>query len=368
MKEILYSTTNYIILNPYYYNNELILSNEIFNLSIKPYFKLSKETRQLIQYSPKTKLESIFNDIEIELLPNSIAKIISSIRYYNSLVLVKNKDEIIYDTSNNCTMLKSAIKFNKDIPILHINEYNELNLYHCLYYNDINNIIIELNSDKYIIPSDSSFILCDIALLKYIKYPSKYDILLLDPPWQSMSVKRSEVYNYMSLPVLYKYLSEIKPYELLNNDGIVAIWITNDPRIKNWVINELFPKWNIIYYTTWFWIKITSYGLPVLPFSYSSRLPYECVLIGYLKEKELPNNIKENFMIISPPIGHSIKPNLSSVFEKLYNHDIKGVEYFSRQLRSNWLSIGNEVLKYQNTKCYKKVDDIDDIILKSMNY
>lgn len=98
-------------------------------------------------------------------------------------------------------------------------------------------IIKTINEIEYIIPPQSSFILCDIQLFKYINYPIKYDIMILDPPWPSMSVSRAKSYNTLTLSILEKYLSSINPEIILTDDnGIVGIWITNDPKVKQWVL------------------------------------------------------------------------------------------------------------------------------------
>lgn len=69
----------------------------------------------------------------------------------------------------------------------------------------------------------------------------KYDIMILDPPWPSMSVLRSKSYNTLTLSILEKYLSSINPEIILNDDNsIVGIWITNDPKIKQWVLYILY--------------------------------------------------------------------------------------------------------------------------------
>lgn len=61
--------------------------------------------------------------------------------------------------------------------------------------------------------------------------------MILDPPWPSMSVSRAKSYNTLTLSILEKYLSSINPEIILTDDnGIVGIWITNDPKVKQWVL------------------------------------------------------------------------------------------------------------------------------------
>lgn len=241
--DILLESSNYIILNPYILPiiTEYIFTNRIFHLPMKPYYKLSKETKQQIQNSPKTEMEAKFDIIQEEILPNTIGKILSPIRNYDSQIHEKQNIDTInsLDTASGCNMIRSAIKFNLEpFQILPISDLNDFNLYHTLFKNDsVDVCFITISGIEFIIPPQSSFILCDIQLFKYINYPIKYDIMILDPPWQSMSVSRSKSYNTLTLSILEKYLSFINPNEILDDEnGIVGIWITNDPKIKQWVL------------------------------------------------------------------------------------------------------------------------------------
>ena len=65
----------------------------------------------------------------------------------------------------------------------------------------------------------------------------------------------------------------------MNNDGVVGVWVTNDPRWLKFVINKLFHKWKIHFIGVWIWLKVTTKGLPAYAFG-SNRKSYEQIIVG----------------------------------------------------------------------------------------
>ncbi|XP_074390537.1 N(6)-adenine-specific methyltransferase METTL4-like [Zonotrichia albicollis] len=57
--------------------------------------------------------------------------------------------------------------------------------------------IIVLMGQKYLVPPRSSFLLSDISCLQpLLNYKKKYDVIVIDPPWENKSVKRSNRYVF----------------------------------------------------------------------------------------------------------------------------------------------------------------------------
>ncbi|GFR16081.1 methyltransferase-like protein 4 [Trichonephila clavata] len=52
-------------------------------------------------------------------------------------------------------------------------------------------IMVIFGSEKYVLPAKSSFHLCDIKSLENLK-GKKYDLIVLDPPWENKSVRRKK--------------------------------------------------------------------------------------------------------------------------------------------------------------------------------
>lgn len=143
--DVLLEYSNYIILNPYIIPllNEYIFSNRIFHVPIKPYYKLSKETKHQTLNSPKTEIETKYELFLEEILPNTLGNILSSIRHYDSQINEKQNIDVIpsLDTATGCNMIRSAIKFNSEsFQLLPITDLNDFNLYHTLFSNDSINL------------------------------------------------------------------------------------------------------------------------------------------------------------------------------------------------------------------------------------
>ncbi|XP_065608060.1 N(6)-adenine-specific methyltransferase METTL4 isoform X2 [Cyrtonyx montezumae] len=62
--------------------------------------------------------------------------------------------------------------------------------------------IVVLMGQKYLVPPKSSFLLSDISCLQpLLNYKKKYDVIVIDPPWENKSVKRSNRKSEDVLPV-----------------------------------------------------------------------------------------------------------------------------------------------------------------------
>lgn len=161
-------------------------------------------------------------------------------------------------------------------------------------------IIVKSDENSYIIPPNSSFLMTDIchvnSLLTFAP-PSKFHFIVMDPPWSNKSVKRSKHYSMLSTQ---SHTSSDSPrfgkqrkYEevgymfykidlpgLLRQDGLLAIWVTNNTSHVQHILNVLFPLWNLHLITVCFWLKVTIEGTPVVPFNSPHKKPYELLLVG----------------------------------------------------------------------------------------
>lgn len=51
-------------------------------------------------------------------------------------------------------------------------------------------------------------------------------------------------------------LANIPLANLLNPNGIIAVWCTNSPSQVKSVLEEMFPAWGIIFKVKWSWLKV----------------------------------------------------------------------------------------------------------------
>ncbi|VDH93915.1 Hypothetical predicted protein [Mytilus galloprovincialis] len=147
-------------------------------------------------------------------------------------------------------------------------------------------IKVKINDDFYLLPAECSFIMGDTVNLKYfstILGRNEFDFILLDPPWENKSVKRKKQYWTLNNEELFK----IPVPELSAPGCVIGVWVTNKMKHKDFVIQELFPFWNVDFITTWYWIKVTKTGSTVLDIMSEHKKPYEILILGKCKHTEM---------------------------------------------------------------------------------
>ncbi|KAI9339563.1 MT-A70-domain-containing protein, partial [Zopfochytrium polystomum] len=205
-----------------------------------------------------------------------------------------------------------------------------------------------------IIPRRSAFLLSDMSMAGPLKEFGAFDLIVMDPPWPNTSVSRYK--NYKPTTDIYSLFTLPVP-SLLSQTAVVAVWITNRPRVARFVRNKLFPAWGLEPVATWVWLKVTRNGEPVLPISGSRhRRSYEPILIGQRvgRDKRVPAALqleREKMVVIAsvPSREHSRKPPIGNVLRS-FSVGSKKLELFARCVRPGWVCWGNEVLKFNDTR------------------
>eukprot|EP01026_Neomeris_dumetosa_P061704 TRINITY_DN5825_c0_g1_i6.p2 TRINITY_DN5825_c0_g1~~TRINITY_DN5825_c0_g1_i6.p2 ORF type:complete len:152 (-),score=13.48 TRINITY_DN5825_c0_g1_i6:211-645(-) len=122
-------------------------------------------------------------------------------------------------------------------------------------------------------------------------------------------------------------------------------------KLISFVKEELLPAWDLTYYTTWLWVKITNNGQLTYSTTSSHKKPYERLIVAYknqINEKLIPRDL----FIWSTPGQHSTKPVLNRLLKCFCRNESQCLELFARHLQAGWTSWGNEVLKYQQLDEY----------------
>lgn len=185
--------------------------------------------------------------------------------------------------------------------------------------------------------------------------PGQFSLIVLDPPWENSSVKRSGRYHTMR--------QNLDPMLVLNNTlsehiapgGLVACWITNKIHTRQWAL-EAFETWGINFEEEWAWLKTTAGGLPVSDLEGLWRKPYEILLLGrhadftiggVVETTPVPKTVRRRVIIAVPDI-HSRKPCLKELMEQIMPNlaGNRTLEIFARNLTAGWWSWGNEAIKY----------------------
>ncbi|KAI6242830.1 Methyltransferase-like protein 4 [Aphelenchoides fujianensis] len=198
-----------------------------------------------------------------------------------------------------------------------------------------------INGRSYLIPPNSRFILGDVSSVRHlITRDEKFDLVVVDPPWQNKSVRRKTVYecgnsdDWTSLDVP----------ALLQPDGLLCLWETNAPSCRK-LAAELLAEWELEVISEVFWLKTTKAGHPVCDFRPWHKVPFErCVIAGRLGDvegdrKRLPPRVVVRAV---PHVCHSRKPPISEVLRRFGVHRTSGLELFARYLLPGFLSIGDQ--------------------------
>ncbi|XP_046880017.1 N(6)-adenine-specific methyltransferase METTL4 [Hypomesus transpacificus] len=218
---------------------------------------------------------------------------------------------------------------------------------------------VTLMREKYIIPPQCSFLLSDFTRMQpLVDREQTYELIVLDPPWENKSVKRSRRYSFLPSTQLKRL-----PVPSLASPGcLVVTWVTNRPSHLRFVREELYPHWGVKVLAEWLWVKVTRSGEFVFPLDSQHKRPYEVLVLGRYhgnstespspsKTSKIP--VEDQRVIVSvPSVLHSQKPSLSEVLKPFVGADASCLELFARSLLPGWACWGNEVLKFQHVNYF----------------
>ncbi|XP_062986671.1 N(6)-adenine-specific methyltransferase METTL4 isoform X2 [Elgaria multicarinata webbii] len=225
--------------------------------------------------------------------------------------------------------------------------------------------IITLMGQKYLFPPNSAFLLSDISFMQpLLDYNKKFDIIVIDPPWENKSVKRSNRYSYLS----HWQIKQIPIPALAAPDCLVVTWVTNRQKHLHFVKTDLYPHWCVDGVVEWFWVKITRSGDFVFPLDSFHKKPYEVLVLGRVKgSTDVPLRVSEDevlpnhkLIVSVPSTLHSHKPPLTEILKEYTKSDVECLELFARNLQPGWTSWGNEVLKFQHMDYFTTLQNNSD--------
>ncbi|XP_061821749.1 N(6)-adenine-specific methyltransferase METTL4 [Nerophis lumbriciformis] len=217
--------------------------------------------------------------------------------------------------------------------------------------------VVTLMGEEYVIPPHTAFLLSDFSRMEpLLRYGRKFDVIVMDPPWENKSVKRSR--RYSSLPS--SQLKRLPIPSLASPNCLVVTWVTNRPKHLRFVRDELYPHWGVEIVAEWLWVKVTTEGQFVFPLDSPHKKPYEVLVLGrYCRSQEKSSSesfstpVENQRLVVSVPSAlHSHKPSLSEVLKPYIGGDASCLELFARSLQPGWTSWGNEVLRFQHTSYF----------------
>ncbi|XP_053716107.1 N(6)-adenine-specific methyltransferase METTL4 [Synchiropus splendidus] len=214
-------------------------------------------------------------------------------------------------------------------------------------------VLVSLLGEEYVIPPHASFLLSDLTRIQpLVKDGKTFDLMVLDPPWENKSVKRSR--RYSCLPS--SQLKQLPVPLLASPDCLVVTWVTNRPSHLRFVCEELYPHWGVEVLAEWYWVKVTTAGEFVFPLDSPHKKPYEVLVLGRCRSSvsnTTRSEVESGRLIVSVPSTlHSQKPSLSDVLKPYVPAGASCLELFARSLQPGWTSWGNEVLKFQHVSYF----------------
>lgn len=189
----------------------------------------------------------------------------------------------------------------------------------------------------------------------FLQRAPKFNLIVLDPPWPNRSVRRTTTTattphykTARSLAAVRALLAAIPTPARLRDDGLVAVWITNKPRIVDLLTapGGVFDQWGVQLVAEWTWLKVTAAGQPLYPLEAAWRRPWEKLLVAKRRGRAAPAGLAPRTIVAVPDV-HSRKPNLRGLFADILGTGYTGLEVFARGLTAGWWSWGDEVLKFQ---------------------
>ncbi len=183
-----------------------------------------------------------------------------------------------------------------------------------------------------------------------IKKSDKFDVIVIDPPWnqgktsyRGVRPNQGDKLDYPTL--LFDDICKIPVEKWANKGCFVFLWVTNskDKKTKKPIIQmgfELLEKWNLTYHTTLTWDKKTG-PCPFGPF----QITTEHLLFAYNQSASFPKESlgKLKTCFTEKSKKHSQKPDL--IYEHINKHfSGKKIDVFAREKRVGFKGWGDEYL------------------------
>lgn len=166
----------------------------------------------------------------------------------------------------------------------------------------LQDITLKLGGNMVYFPENSRFVISDKSRFSELVH-EEYSLVLIDPPWPNKSVSRGKKYSCLDIYHLY----DLKLDQILSDGSLIAIWVSNNPKIQSFIKEKYFKSLNITLLEEWYWIKVTESGELVVPFSQEShRKPFEILYIGQVNGEK--DRVQRKVMFGVPSKHHSRKP------------------------------------------------------------
>ena len=211
------------------------------------------------------------------------------------------------------------------------------------------------------LPRDGATLLADVSRWAELLPRTDYTCIVADPPWPSRSAARRGAYD-TARDAWRAPLRRLPVASLAASSGaVVAVWVTNDRKVADWVARTLFRAWGVRHVGTWYWLKCASDGSPVLPLDeHAERKPWEPLVVGVVnaaggvegdawapRGASWLRRVPVRRAVASVPGSHSAKPRLDAALAPCFRAGappFRGLELFGRGAFAGWTVAGDQAL------------------------
>lgn len=171
-----------------------------------------------------------------------------------------------------------------------------------------------------------------------------YGMIMVDPPWQyenwsSAGEGKNAAAQYQCQSL--DWVKSLPIGHIAAPDCVLWLWATNPLLDQAFAVMR---AWGFQFKTAGHWSKKTVTGKQAFGTGYILRCAGEPFLIGTIGNPRTARNVRS--VIEGPQREHSRKPEEAFAAAEQLCPGVNRCEIFSRQLRSGWDVMGNEVEKF----------------------
>lgn len=224
--------------------------------------------------------------------------------------------------------------------------------------------VTKLGDCTFLIPPHCKFRQGDVGDIEAYLTQTKFDFIVIDPPWGNRFVKRARKKSDLKRGYHTMTDDEIESLPIGNyikETSLVVVWCTNSETHIKSLREKFLAKWNLKLLATWKWFKVDKRGeffCSHFPID-GNKKPFELIFVATHQDNSgYSKKLVENLMIFSHPSSiHSHKPPLLELFLEYLPAQPQCLEIFARSLNENFTSIGLEVMKLQNEMLFEKINN-----------
>lgn len=120
---------------------------------------------------------------------------------------------------------------------------------------------VRMQGRRFAIPPEAGFFLgqAQHGVDSLVTLRVKTRLLIADPPWPC----KSRGIKYEEMPL--EKLQSLSVGSIVEEGGIVGVWVTNNDKLVNFVKEALLPAWGCSFCATWYWLKVGGRAAPPPP-------------------------------------------------------------------------------------------------------